>query len=141
MSRFLAAFSLLYANFPRFLGIIGIGTYSQDPRNPDINMDIEVQQKEGYFVEATIVSLDSKGLTVHYRNDWKDDETVSYSQCRVVNLPSAAKQPFKAGDVIEALIKRTSEPQIPVWQKVKVRDIKVSILFMIFLAFRKTELV
>jgi hypothetical protein len=85
-------------------------------------MEIEVRQQDGVFATAFVEKVTPDGISVSYEGGWKEDETVPFEQCRAVLSPSSPLTNIKQGDTIDALIKRND---ISVWQKVKVKDIKV----------------
>jgi hypothetical protein len=87
-------------------------------------MEIEVQC-DGNYAKAFVQQLDANVVTVGYENKWKPDEQVPYSHCQAVLVEKPIKSEFKPGDIIEAFYKKNGQ-QVELWQKVKLRETKVS---------------
>lgn len=88
-------------------------------------MEIEVKQPNNVFVKAFLKSISPDSLDITYEGGFKPDETVSYEDCRVVQLKEGAtSNNLKPGDQIETYMKQPGT-EISAWQKAKIKDIKV----------------
>lgn len=82
-----------------------------------------MRQTDGVYAKALVEKVTSDGISVSYEGGWRADETVPFEQCRAVLSQPSPVNNLKAGDVVDALFKRDGD--VLVWQKAKVRDIKV----------------
>jgi hypothetical protein len=88
-------------------------------------MQIEARYQEGLYAKAYVRSLGADGVKVAYENQWRADEVIPYEECRVVKDGARGKPDFKKGEIVEAYFKKGNQP-VELWQKVRVRDLKVS---------------
>lgn len=101
-------------------------------------MEIEVKQSNLVYVKAFVDNVSANGILVSYENGCKPSELVGYDRCRaVISEEKLVFSPssVKIGDYIEALVKQPND--IFAWQKVKIRDVKVTYLNIILKIFLK----
>jgi hypothetical protein len=102
-------------------------------------MEVEVKQDEGFYLKAVVNDISDEGLEVIYDKGWRKPETVKYEQCRTILAESGPKTNFKAGDIVDAFVRvdKNDKEEVCAWNKMKIRDIKVSFLIMEILTIRR----